>query len=139
MDDPESRFDKTGKPSEPVEVQRGEESFVQRIGLTGLMGGVAAVITVVAILFSSFNRVGNGAASKSTHTPAATAAPDSASEFQISDYWSGTPDGTGQPLTFYLFADSKSVIETVRNPCREDLEGSSKQQHGMGRPARQQS
>lgn len=113
MDDPESR---TGKPSEPVEVKR-EESFVQRIGLTGLMGGTAALITAVAALIGAFNHVGSEASHPVTASQA-PATPNASSDFVISDYWSGIPEGTSQPLTFHIFADTKSVLGTMRNPCQ---------------------
>ena len=124
MDDPERRSGGPGKPSEPVEIQRNKESFVERVGMTGLLGGAAAVITAVAALISSFSHV-RSPASEAAHPPAASTAamagPGPSSDFVISDYWSGIPEGTSQPLIFHIFADSKAVLGTMRNPCQGDL------------------
>lgn len=112
----------------------GKESFVQRVGLIGLLGGAAALITAIATLISAFNKPGPSTEATHPQTPsvAAVAANPAANlstgpsnngdtGFAISDYWSGIPDGTSQPLTFHVFVDRKAVLGTLRNPCQSDL------------------
>jgi hypothetical protein len=105
--------------NKPVEGGSQKESFVQRVGMTGILGGIAALITAIAALISAFNKSGP---SKEVAPAAAAAGANSGDTgFAISDYWSGTPDGTSQPLTFHVFADNKTVLGTMRNPCQSDL------------------
>lgn len=109
---------------EEEEHQHSDEktSFVERIGLTPLLGGVAAIITAIAALISAFN-------SRGGHPPDAPPQASAASSFNVSDYWYGIPANTTQPLIFHiLIAESAStqgtpsrpgtVMGTMRNPCQ---------------------
>jgi hypothetical protein len=108
-----------------------KEGLVQRIGLTGLIGAVAALITVLVALISAFN-------SRTGHAPDAppAAAAPAVSGFNLSDYWSGVPANTNQPLIFHLMVSEHQtlseppvgpaakekapaiVLGTLRNPCQ---------------------
>lgn len=107
-------------------VGQPKESFVQRVGLIGLLGGAAALITAIATLVSAFNKPESEAGHQQA-PPAAVAAANpavgfaGANEFALSDYWSGIPEGTSQPLTFHFLSNDKTVLGTMRNPCQSDL------------------
>jgi hypothetical protein len=125
--DIEDRDDFPGYPDEPTPSHSsGKETFVQRIGLTPLLAAIAAIITAIAALVNAFN-------SRGGHQP--DAPPPAAVGFNISDYWSGTPQGTSQPLIFHLLVAEQpilpgaaastakrpaSVTGTMRNPCQGD-------------------
>ena len=112
--------------NKPVEDPK-KETFVERVGIIGLLGGAAALITAIATLISAFNKQGSATENAHQQTPpaavvaASPAAASGDSGFAISDYWSGIPNGTDQPLIFHVFADNKAVLGTMRNPCQSDL------------------
>ena len=118
MSEPEERTRKSG---------RAKESFVQRLGPVGLIGGAAALITGIAILVSAFGTPSTTELERQQAPPAAVAAANPAAgfapvnEFALSDYWSGVPEGTSQPLTFHFLSHGKTVLGTMRNPCQGDL------------------
>lgn len=115
--------DLQGFAEETPKPRQQKESFVQRIGLTGLIGGAAALITAIAALISALN-------GREGHQPEVPPA-STATGFTISDYWYGTPVGTDQPLIFHLLVNESpatpasvvrpaTVSGTMRNPCQSD-------------------
>jgi hypothetical protein len=116
MSESENKTDKTSNGP-------GKESFVERVGLVGLLGGAAALITAIATLIAAFNKHDDRQPQTPPQAVAAAnpAAVSGDNGFAVNDYWSGIPDGTRQPLIFHVSADSKGVFGTMRNPCQSDF------------------
>ncbi|MDE1175906.1 MAG: hypothetical protein PW789_04800 [Edaphobacter sp.] len=116
-------------------------AFIDRIGMTATLGAAAAILTAGVALFNAFHSR-NG-------TPPDAPPRRVVAGFLLSDYWSGIPSGTTQPLIFHLLTEespaaslpallpgtlpgsaplpansgpsrSTEVSGTLRNPCQGD-------------------
>lgn len=89
---------------------------IRRFGLTPVLAAAATAITAVVAAVNLF----------SGHDP--QPAPRTSADAGISDYWSGIPQGTTQPLIFHLLvsepvekaktATPSPVSGTMRSPCQ---------------------